>query len=186
MSAKTNVLEIPKGFKSVPIYSEQVETTLQICVLVRLKPDPVGGRLVRLRELFDGQVLLGCVMDGGGRVFEWVELWIQNLDALSNNTTVCREALSNSVLDSRWEKYARTLEQFDEPKIIRCGWETTHPAPIFIDVSEYKCIHPVEGESGGIWQLCLDDGLLEKKQLPPYNTTLHRYLYLPEQGGGAD
>src|SRR5690606_2355617 len=41
-------------------------------------------------------------------------------------------------------------------------------------------VHPAEGDHP--WVLCEDDRLLLAKGLPPYSTSLHRYLYVKEAG----
>mgnify|MGYP000867237910 CR=1 FL=1 len=57
---------IPAEYAAVPVLADQAGRSLSICVLVRKKPDPVAGHLVVLRDLVDGRVLLGCLLDAGG------------------------------------------------------------------------------------------------------------------------
>ena len=175
---------IPEGYAAVPVSAGQAAGSLRICVLVRREPDPVAGHLMILRDLIDGRVILGCVVDARGAVQGWVELWVQDLEGLSGTAVACREALSNAVLDRRWEQTCRCLAQTDPASLIRTGWETEHPLPTYIDLTSMEPVHPTDAQSGEPWTLCRDDALLEGKGLPAYSTSLHRYLYLP--GLGAD
>jgi len=171
---------VPEGYAGVVISPDQADDPLRICVLVRRSPDPVAGHLVVLRDLIDGRALLGCIVDAGGAVQEWIELWVQDLEGLVNTTVACREALSNHVLDERWKGYFHSLLEADPVSVIQTGWETNHPLPLYVDLTSMEPIHPIDPQSGGRWQLCRDDALLSAKGLPSYSTSLHRYLYLKE------
>jgi len=174
--------EVPEGYVAIPVSAEQVSAPLRICVLVRREPDPVGGHLVVLRDLIDAKALLGCIVDAGDRVQRWVELWIQDLEALANTVTACREALCNRVLDERWQRHFEVVQQIDGTAVVRTGWETTHPLPSYLNLAAREPIHPTDGVSGAVWTLCQDDALLADKGLPPYSASLHRYLCLPSEG----
>ena len=176
-------LAVPEGYAAVPVGADQVDSTLRICVLVRREPDPVAGHLVVLRDLIDGRVLLGGVLDAEGGVQDWIELWIQDLAGLAGTAPACREALSNRVLDERWTGGFRALLEADEPSVIRTGWEAKHPLPTYVDLSAMAPVHPVDAQSGGQWELCRDDALLTSKDLPAYSTSLHRYVHLPALAG---
>lgn len=170
---------VPEGYAAVPIAESQEAAALRICALVRPAGEAMGGHLVVLRELVDGRVLLGCVIDAAGTVQQWVELWVQDASGLERTAPGCREALSNSVLDARWRNLMRSLEEADATALIRTGWEIENPPPTFIELSSKRPIHPVDPQSGQAWALCRDDALLSSKKLPLYASTLHRYLYLP-------
>lgn len=167
---------------AIPLAEDQKTALLKIAAVARCEPDPVGGHLVVLRDTIDARVLLGCIVDAGGRVHEWVEIWVQNPDGLAEALPAYREALTNTVLDGRWARHFQAFEELDEAGIVETGWETTHPLPMYLDLSKLEPVHPVDVESGSHWQLCEDDELLAKKDLPKYSTSLHRYLYLPESG----
>ncbi len=180
--SKNAISELPDGYTAIPVSEDQKSAALRICLPVRQEPDPAAGHLVVLRDAIDAHVLLGCIVDAGGRVHEWVEVWIQNLDGLANALPACREALTNAVLDDRWERHFRALESLVPPELVQTGWETAHPPPTYLDLSKLEPVHPTDAESGSPWQLCQDDELLAKKELPKYSTSLHRYLYLPALG----
>jgi len=171
--------QIPAEYAAVPVAADQTGRSLSICSLVRKKPDPVAGHLVVLRDLIDGRVLLGCLLDAGGVVQEWLELWIQDSQGLSATTAAFRESLTNAVLDDRWKSCFSAMSQSDPAAIIRTGWEAANPLPTYVDLSTMSPIHPVDPQSGKNWELCRDDVLLKGRKLPTYSGSLHRYLYIP-------
>src|SRR3954466_12920276 len=96
--------QIPDGYVVAAISVEQKSAPLRIGVIVKKQADPVAGHLVMLRDLLDAQVYLGCVSDASGRVQQWGEIWVQSTSGLAGSLPASREALSNSVLDDRWER----------------------------------------------------------------------------------
>ena len=173
---------LPDGYVAIPVSAEQVTALLRICVVVRREPDAVAGHLVVLRDMIDAKVLLSCILDAGGRVQRWTELWIQDVEAIADTVAAYRESLCNRILDERWRRQLEAFEQTDGTPVVKCGWETAHPLPTFLDLAAPKPVHLVDGVSGDPWTLCEDDALLAAKGLAPYGTTLHRYLYVPSQG----
>ncbi|HUT30761.1 MAG TPA: hypothetical protein VMX13_13295 [Sedimentisphaerales bacterium] len=184
LSSSTNsgVATLPDGYIAIAISDNQKPATLKISVLVRLEPDPVGGHLVVLHDTTDAKVLLGCIIDQAERVHEWIELWIQNTEALINTASAARQSLSNAMLDDRWHRQCRAFEHLDEAALIKTGWETENPLPTFLDLAARCPVHPVDADSKSPWKLCVDEALLAQKELPGYATSLHRYLYLPASG----
>lgn len=171
---------LPEGYIAVPLSAGQAGAPLRLCVLVRPQPEPVAGHLVTLREAVDARVLLGCVIDAGLRVHQWVEIWIQTLEGINNTLTSWREALSNDALDTRWQRQFLSLCAPDLKGIIRTGWERRHPLPMWLDLEKRLPVHPSDGNDP--WRLCTDDATLAAAGLPPYSTSLHRYLYLHKLG----
>ena len=163
----------------MPVHAVGDEVPLRVCVLVRQTPDPVAGHFVLLRDLHDGLVYLGCVTDAGGRAREWIELWVQNVDGLESSLPAYREAFSNHTLDERWRQNAEGFKLLDPANLVQTGWESRHPLPTFLDLSQAGPVHPGEGDPAGGWELCQDDALLKAAGLPPYSTSLFRYLYQP-------
>ncbi|MFB3891075.1 MAG: hypothetical protein ACE15C_03520 [Phycisphaerae bacterium] len=168
---------VPEGYAAVPLSAGA--PSLAICILARKKPDPAGGHTVILRSTIDADVLLGCVTDSAGRVQRWVEIWIQSLEGLASGVPAAREALSNKVLDERWKRYADALARLDAQDTIVTGAQSEHPAPAFLDVGKLEIVRPADSKAGCGWELCQDDALLAAKGLPPYSTSLCRYLCLP-------
>ena len=173
---------LPDGYHAVPVSVDQMNAPVRLCVVVRVEPDPVAGHFVLLRDTIDARVLLGGISDAQGRVHEWVELWIQDLDGLSNAVPAYVDNLTNEVLDRRWTSHTQSLDRMDQSPLIKTSWEEHHPPPIFLDLNKLEPVHPVDTDSGAQWALCQDDRLLRDKDLPIYATTLHRYLYVPQLG----
>ncbi len=173
---------IPEGYLAVPVSQSETGAALRLCVLVRQTPDPAAGALVLLRDLPDAQVYLGCVTDITGRVHGWLELWVQNLDGLANSLPAYRESVSNAELDARWSKQATAFCGLDPESFIETGWESRHPLPVYLDLSGVQPVHPEGQDTSGRWELCCDDDLLQKAGLPPYSSSLFRYLYQPGTG----
>jgi len=183
-SSKPNsgLTTVPEGYIVIPIAEDQKAAALKICVLVRPKPDPVGGHLVVLRDTIDAKVFLGCIVDASSQVLEWLELWIQNTETLVNTASASYQSLSNAMLDNRWRQQSQAFEHLQGAAIVKTGWESEHPLPTFLDISACSPVHPIDPNSGTPWKLCVDEGLLQQKNLPSYAGSLHRYLYVPALG----
>jgi hypothetical protein len=173
---------IPDGFLAVPVHRGN-EAPLRLCVLARQTPDPAAGQLIILRELHDARVYAGCVTDAGGRLREWVELWVQNVDGLDASLPAYRETFSNHALDHRWHEHADALAEIAPESFLETGWESEHPRPTFLDLSKVAPVFPGEGDER--WELCRDDRALQEAGLPPYSTSLFRYLYQPGKGNST-
>ncbi len=182
---------LPEGYVAVPLGCDQAAAPLKVCALVRREPESVGGSVVVLRETLDARVILGVVLDAGGSVHDWVEIWIQTLDAIPMDSPGHVAALSNAVLDRRWEEFSDARAKADPGGVYVGGWERANVRPIFADPSSGACVHPTaskvgdqsEGEATAEdaprhWSLCTDDDVLQENDLPAYSTSLHRYLYL--------
>jgi len=176
--AKATRYALPNGYKAVAISADSAAAPLRICAVCRGEAEPPAGHLVVLREALAARVLLGCLCDAGGNVHQWLELWVQDLAGLSATTAVCREALSNASLDARWARQAEAMGALDAG-LIRTGWETAHPLPTFLDLATGRPVHPRDADSGEAWVLCEDDAALAACGLPPYGTSVFRYLHLP-------
>ncbi len=183
-SSKSNcgLATIPKDYIAIAISENQKASALKICVLVRSESDSVGGHLVLLRKTIDARVFLGCIVDVSGQVLEWLELWIQNTETLTNAASAVCHSLSNSMLDNRWRRQSQGFNNLEGAATVTIGWESEHPLPTFLDISTHSPLHPVDPGSGAHWRLCVDEGLLQQKNLPGYCSSLHRYLYIPESG----
>ncbi len=178
----SSLATLPKDYVAIPIAEDQKAAALKICVLVRPKPDPVGGHLVVLRDTIDAKVFLGCIVDVSSQVLEWLELWIQNTETLINTASAACQSLSNTMLDNRWRQQSQAFEHLEGAAIVKTGWESEHPLPTFLDISAHLPVHPIDPTSGTQWKLCVDEGLLQQKNLPSYASSLHRYLYVPALG----
>lgn len=165
---------LPSGFLAIPIREAESHATLQLCVVVSVEPTAASGHLVLLRDLPDTMVYLGCVVDAAGRLREWVELSVQNLDGLDSVLPAQREMFSNKAMDERWSKISESLLNLGRGSVIVTGWEDKHPLPTLIDLKEKRPVHPATRD--GFWELCEDDVALKAVGLPPFGTSLFRYL----------
>jgi hypothetical protein len=172
-----NQTGIPEGYSAIPIQEADAGATLRLCVLARQTPDPATGQLVLLRDLPDAMVYLACVTDAGGRLRHWAEIWVQNLDGLESSLPALCESFSNHSLDERWSKMTKTFSELNPRGFIQTGWESKHARPTFLDLTRQHPTHPGAGDKK--WELCRDDAALQAAGLPPYGTSLFRYLYQP-------
>jgi hypothetical protein len=168
---------IPEGYCAIPIHESELGATIRLCVLAKKAADPAAGHLVLLRDLPDAMVYLGCLMDAGGHLREWIEIWIQNMDGLESSLPALRESFSNQNLDERWAATAKSFTAMNPASFIETGWETKHPLPAFLDLGRQSPLHP--GPIDNRWQLCRDEAVLQAAGLPAYGTSLFRYLYQP-------
>jgi hypothetical protein len=179
---------LPAGYLPVALFPEHAAAPLRLCILARKEPDPVAGHFVTLRTLLDAVVYLGCITDSGasaapGRLHGYVEIWVQSLAGIAGSPAAAREALSNKALDERWGRLFKAFDSLDESAtgshggmLLRTGFETTPAKPLFLDTEKMELVNPVDAFSGKPWVLCTDDARLAAKGLPPYSTSLHRYL----------
>ena len=139
-------------------------------------------------DLMDARVYLACLADAGGQVHRWVELWVQHHGELALAPLAARGAISNAQLDASWQKHYRAMRDLEPGALIETGWEQAHPQPLYLDLAARRAVRLPDaegrgtGDSGGAWQLCRDDALLAKHGLPPYGSSLHRYLYCYPSG----
>lgn len=174
--------QIPEGYRAISINESGGEAMLRLCVVAKTTPDSVAGHLVLLRNLPDAQVYLGCVADRSGRVRDWIELWVQNVDGLVDSASTFGENISNQILDQRWKKRTEFFSELDGQGFLHTGWESAHPRPAFLDVAKGRCVYLVDKDANAPWELCQDDGLLEAADLPPFSRSVFRYLYQPSAG----
>lgn len=170
--------QFQKGYRAVPISEADKRSPLRLCAVVREAPDPVAGIFVLLRDTAEESIFLGCLLDKGGHVHLWVELWIQNINNLETSLQIHRETLSNHALDERWKRRAAFFARRDRSSKIEIDSETVHPLPIYFDLAVLGPVNPKDKASSEPWELCLDDSVLENHALPHYSTSLTRYLYV--------
>jgi hypothetical protein len=170
--------QVQKGYRAIPISEIDKNSALRLCVIVREAPDPVAGAFVLVRDTLEASVYLGCLLDIGGYIHQWIELWIQNISNVQTTLENYRAALSNYSLDESWKRRAAFLARVDRSNKVEANFEATHPLPIYFDLGLSGPVNPTDAASSAPWELCLDDDLLEKHGLPRYSTSLARYLYV--------
>jgi hypothetical protein len=182
MSYETTAIGFPDGYGPLPLDLEVEVAPLRIALVSRSAPAP-GPPFLLLRETIDASIYLGCLIDASGDPKTWLEIWVQNVDHMAQGFRAQLEALSNSVMDSRWAARLDTFRKLDRSAVIETGWETVHPPPAFFDAKLGKVIHPVEPATGRPFVLCTHDDPLVSAGLPAYTASLHRYLW---NGPGID
>ncbi|MBN2505614.1 MAG: hypothetical protein JXQ71_02860 [Verrucomicrobia bacterium] len=180
--ANGTIRRLPPEFRAVPIHPADEHIPLRLCVLMRAAPDPVAGRFLQLRSLPGARVYLGCVCDAGGRVREWIEVWLQTVAGLASSAAAHGENLANHLLDQRWATQSAAMRAWAPECFLETGWETRQPPPSLVDLTTFTVVQPANPDGGGPWDLCQDDTLLRAASLPPYSTSLNRYLYQPGAG----
>jgi hypothetical protein len=166
---------IPDGYTAVPLVEGELRGSIWIGVLVRSEACAEGGGFVLLRILLDARVYLGCLMDAGGRIHQWIEVWVQTVAGLKQSPAAAGGALTNQVLDGRWRAMAEAFQNQERDEGIWTGWELCHPPPLFVSKQAWSILTP-KTAAGVAWRLCEDDALLERNGLPPYRAGLDRYL----------
>ncbi|NIO88146.1 MAG: hypothetical protein GTN53_46650, partial [Candidatus Aminicenantes bacterium] len=77
----------------------------------------------------------GCIIDTSSRVLDWIELWIQNTESLTNTASAACQSLSNASLDNRWYEQSQAFEYLDGAAIVKTGWESQNPLPTFLNIT---------------------------------------------------
>jgi hypothetical protein len=180
---------LPADMLAIPVSAGQAIAPLKICVVVRL-PSVTGEsaaapQLIVLRDTLEARVLLGCTVDAGQNLHEWLEVWVQSPENAASAPVAVRGVVTNAILDDRWAQLVGSLETVDANSVIRTGWEARPPAPVWLDATAKQPVHPKDTETGDLWMLCRDEAALAGAGLPPYGSTLHRYLYLPKRAAAS-
>ena len=174
---------LPEGYAAVPVGGDESGGPLQVCVLFRRVADPVGGHFVLLRDNLDAKVYLGCILDASAQAQQWVEVFVQTVGDTSGKTATYREAVTNAILDERWRTFSESATVLQADGTIKTGWETRHPPPVFVNTETAEAVVPKDA-NGQSWRLCENDALLEQHGLPPYRSSLARYLVSHDEEGG--
>jgi hypothetical protein len=179
MKQETEMLET--GYRAIPL--QEGSSPIRISLIVKEAPDPVGGPFVLLRETADASVYLGAIVDAGGRIHSWLEIWAQNVDRFASSFPAYRDSATNAFLDQRWEQRVEGLRAIEPDSVFITGWETASAPPIFFDANLRGPVPPKDQTTGAAWDLCQDDRALAEKGLPGYSTSLARYLWIEPVAG---
>jgi hypothetical protein len=166
----------PEGFRGVSLWGDGREAPLSICLFVRTNPAE-SPPFILLRETVDASIYLGGISDRSGHSKAWIEIWVQNVDRVAFSFSAQLESLTNAILDRRWSEQAAMLRTLKRGTIIETGAEVHHPVPVLIDGEEGGIVHLVEPGTQRALVLCEDEKALKLAGLPPYASSLHRYLW---------
>lgn len=167
---------MPDGYSPLPLYLEDGDVPLNICLICRSAPT-LKAPFLLLGETIDASIYLGCLTDKNRDPKAWLEIWVQNVDSMAESFRAQVEAVSNSVIDRRWSARLAAFQKLDRSAIVETGWETVHPPPSFIDTKAGRLIHPFEPATNRPFTLCTDDAALVSAGLPAYTSSVHRYLW---------
>ncbi len=169
---------LPRGCILAPIHRVDDSVPLAICVLAQTGGNVGNNPFVLLRDLPGARVYLGAVCDALGNIQEWVEVYVQIVDAKQLEYAGRDELLTNAFFDLRWSLDSAILRKQRPNAIIGTRMEEENPGPILIRRSDqYGPFAPIEIAP---WRVCKDDELLKSRDLPGYSTSPYRYLFQPE------
>ncbi len=174
MAASNLSPAMPDGFEACPLNPE-MDSGVRICLVVRTKADAVAGWFLPLGESFDSRSFLGCLTDQRGAVLQWIQIRLQTTDIAEQGPESAGELWTNHRLDLRWQNDCKAGA---DSLALRGQWESEHPVPLFFDSATRRLTPLVDSDSGQTWRLCTNDALLASCGLPPYATSLYRYLYV--------
>jgi hypothetical protein len=176
MSYEATAISLPEGYRALPVRPEDRDAPLSIC-LVTASEAAIGPPFVLLREAIDASIYLGCLIDCSGDPKSWLEIWVQNVDQMAQSFRARLESLSNSLMDRRWSERLAMFRELDRSALTETGWETVHPQPAFLDRNAGAIVHPLDPFTNQPFVLCTEDAALASVGLPPYTSSLHRYLW---------
>jgi hypothetical protein len=180
MSSGTIKKAIPAlddGFRCVPISAAEAAANLRLCAILRTQADPATGHLVLLRQTPEGRAILGAACDVGGNVHQWLELWIQDIEASPAGETLIP---SNLARDKGWEQFVARLRGADPDGAFATRYEGEPGRPTFVDITGWRPWHP-STEAGEV-DICRDDDALIGAGLPKYSESDARF---GRAGGGG-
>lgn len=168
---------LPGNRVAVAIHDDP--SPLKLCVI--LQKQASGIEPIVLRQLNECQVLLGCVIDAATTIHEVIEIWVQRLVGSGGILASVRTGVDNHSFDRRWTRFAAAWKQFLPQDVIALANEI---GPLWIDSITFRPWKPVTAEQVP-YRLCTDETLLSEAKLPPYSTTLNRFLVAGTSGSAS-
>lgn len=165
---------MPDGFGVCPLHPE-TDSGVRLCLVVRTRADAAAGWFLPLGESYDSRGFLGCLTDQRGAVLQWIQICLQTTDIAQQGPEAAGELWTNHRLDQRWQNDCNAGA---DSLALRGPWESEHPVPLFFDSPTRRLVSLVDSDSGQAWRLCTNDAILASCGLPPYSTSLFRYLYV--------
>jgi len=164
---------LPEGHRAICLAAgEDTPIGVRVAVILADRDEGVPSFSV-LREGIDCRVLLGCLLDGVGGVLDWCEVWVQALPPATPEGLPA--LLMNCAADASWRRLRERLladtmvhgwwEELSEPLVVDLLTDVARPTSVVLG-----CPCAVE----------TDEARLADAGLPPYGTTLTRYLRVEE------
>jgi hypothetical protein len=168
--------EVP--YRCVAVAAGESSASFRLCVAVREHADVAAGHLFLLRQVHGARAVLGAMCDAAGQVREWLEIWVQDVEAPASSETLIPSCKAN---DKAWELLVKQLREADPEGAFSSVFEKAPSRPAFVDLAKWQPWHPAT-ESGEI-QVCRDDAALAAAGLPKYSESGARFGRA--SGGGA-
>ena len=169
---KTNPAQ-ESAIRCVPLSSDEAAANLRLCAILREQPDAATGHLILLRQTPEARVILGAACDAEGSVREWLELWLQDIDAQPPGETLIA---SNTARDTAWQQLVTRLRGADPEGSFSSRSEKTPPRPLFVDIATSQSWQPWHpATDAGAIEVCRDDSPLAAAGLPKYSEHTARF-----------
>jgi hypothetical protein len=170
---------LEEGFSVAAIQPSEAQGSLNIGIVVRAQLDPATGAFVLLRKTPKANVFLGCMSDSAGRILEWLEVWVQEVESFGVSVPAFLDRLTNAVLDEEWRRLAEDLERLSPSSYVATRMESTPSLPVILPSAGGDPVPLTDPDSGESWKLCVEENALKEAGLPSYQTTRYRYLRAP-------
>ena len=170
VTAKKSTPAQEASIRCVPVSADEAAANLRLCAVLREQPDAATGHLILLRQTPEARVILGALCDSDGGVREWLELWMQDIDAKPPGETL---VISNTARDTAWQQLVTRLRGADPEGSFSTRSEKAPPLPVQVDLATWQPLHPAT-ESGAI-EVCRDDSALAAAGLPKYSESTARF-----------
>ena len=177
VTAKKTTPAQDSAIRCVPLSADEAAANLRLCAVLREQPDAATGHLILLRQTPEARVVLGAACDADGGVREWLELWLQDVDAKPPGETL---VLSNTARDAAWQQLVARLRGADPAGAFSSRSEKVPPRPAFVNPAAWAPWHPATG-SGEI-EVVRDDSALAAAGLPKYSESTARFGRAPAGG----
>ena len=170
VTAKKSTPAQEAPIRCVPLSADEAAANLRLCAVLRELPDAATGHLILLRQTPEARVILGAMCDADGSVREWLELWMQDIDAKPPGETL---VVSNTARDTAWQQLVTRLRGADPEGSFSSRGEKIPPLPAHVDLATWQPVHPAT-ESGTV-EVCRDDSALASAGLPKYSESTARF-----------
>ncbi len=114
---------IPEGYTALALNARFESSPITPCLIVRNEPDPAGGRLVVLRSVPFGRVLLGALLDSSGALCEPVEIWVQDASTGDARPPLAGRSPTQADVDRIWSESLGAARSTCPSSVIDIGFE---------------------------------------------------------------
>lgn len=155
----------------IPLFPSSAPEPVRMSVAVQKKATG-GSQLILLSSTWLGRSYLGALIDAGGRVQDWLELWVQTTGGSSSFDDA--EPATNPEMDLRWARWVRSA--VTDSEAVATGFETEGAPVLWLDLEKGLALVPRESASGEVYSVCRDDARLTAAKLPAFSTSRERFL----------